>query len=75
MTLYQVIYDFFATSCGLASSSLSSYVFTIGGSSVDMGVWLSHTASVITFTLLIVVAFKFTWWLVKLVSHAFMLRR
>lgn len=64
--MYQVIYDFFSTYLFNGAPSAS---WQIGGVSMNMGQWLSHTATIIVLALLFVVAVKFVVWLTKIVGN------
>lgn len=63
--MYQIVYDFFITYLFAEAPSAS---WNIGGVDFAMGQWLSHTATIITLAILIVVAFKFVAWLVKVIG-------
>jgi len=67
--MYQVIYDFFDTHLFGGAPSAS---WTIGGLSVTMSAWLSHTATIVVLCVLAITAFKFVWWLTRFVGNAFM---
>lgn len=64
--MYQVIYDFFVTYLFAGAPSAS---WQIGGTSITMSSWLSHTATIIVLALLFVVACKFVVWLTKIVGN------
>lgn len=63
--MYQVIYDFFATFLFQGAPASS---WEIGGVSVTLSEWLSHTATIVVLALLFVVACKFVVWLTKVVG-------
>ena len=69
--MYQVIYDFFV---GTLFGGAPSLTWTIGGQSVTLSEWLSHTATIVVLAVLAFVAFRFVWWLVRLVGRGFTLR-
>lgn len=69
--MYQVIYDFFVGTLFDGAPSLS---WTIGGQSVTLTEWLGHTSTIIVLGVLAFVAFRFVWWLVRLVGRGFTLR-
>lgn len=74
--MYGIIYDWFLTLfVGTGVTDLEGMSFSIGGSSVDMVSWLCHSATFIVLAVLVFVAFRFVWWLVKFVGSAFLLRR
>lgn len=74
--MYGIIYDWFLTLfVGTGVSDMEGMSFTIGGYSIDGVAWLCHTGTIIVLVVLVFVCFRFTWWLVRLVSHSFMLRR
>lgn len=64
--MYQVIFDFFNTYLFDGAPSAS---WTIGGATISMSQWLSHTATIITLALLFVVAVKFIVWLTKIIGN------
>lgn len=74
MNLYEIIFDFFYNVVGLNATDLEAFEHSIAGNSVGMGSWLAHSASIVTICVLVFVAFRFVWWLCKLVAHAFQMR-
>lgn len=74
--MYGIIFDWFATLfVGTGVTQLSGMSFTIGGASVNATDWLCHLGTIIVLAFLVFVCFKFLCWLVRLVSHSFLLRR
>lgn len=69
--MYQIIYDFFA---GTLFAGAPALTWQVGGQSLTLEAWLSHSATIITLVVLALVAFKFVWWLVRLVARGFTLR-
>lgn len=69
--MYQIIYDFFATYLFDGAAACS---WEIGGATLTLSQWLSHTAAIIVLAVLAITAFKFVWWLAKSVGNAFLLR-
>lgn len=67
MTLYSIIYDFYATYI-FTSGDAPASSFTIGGASLTMAEWLNHTATIATLAWLVIVCFLFIRWLVKLIG-------
>lgn len=73
--MYGVIFDWFASLfAGNGSADLGSMSFQIGGVGVSGSDWLCHTATIIVLAVLCLVAFKFVWWLVRLVANGFSMR-
>lgn len=75
-TLYDVVLNFFRNTFFIQGrfDALSNCKWEIGGSTIALGDWLSHTATIITLVALALVAFRFVWWLVRLVGRGFTLR-
>lgn len=73
--MYGVIYDWFITLfVGDAVGDLDEMTFNIGGYDLTAPAWLAHTATIIVLAVLCFVAFKFVWWLVRLVANGFSMR-
>lgn len=72
--MYAIIYDFFYGSLGLSTSDLANVTHSIGGASLSMAQWLAHTATIAVLAVLCFTAFKFVWWLVRMVGNAFQMR-
>ena len=73
MGLYDLVYTFIIDNI-FNSTSLSSYSTTILGVSTNMNVWLSHTATILFFAVLLVCIFIFLRWLFRVVSGLFLLK-
>lgn len=58
MSLYDLIYDFVINNIW-TNTDLSTYVFNIGNNELTMNVWLSHTTTIISMALLIIVLILF----------------
>ena len=70
MSLYAIIFDFFATYL-FPPSDVIAVTYEINGTSVAMADWLSHTATIATLVALAIVAALAIRWLFKLVASAF----
>ena len=70
MSLYLIVYDFIYS----LLDGLPAMEWEIGGVSIDLQSWITCTASLIVVGVLLFTAFKFVWWLVRLVGNGFMLR-
>lgn len=73
MGLYDLVYNFILTQI-FNSTTLSSYESTIMGVSTNLNVWLSHTATISFFIVLLVCIFIFLRWLFRVVSGLFLLK-
>ena len=73
MGLYQIVYEFILNNI-FNYSGLASYESTIMGVSTNLNVWLSHTATIIFFAVLLVFCFIFLRWLFRIVSGLFLLK-
>ena len=87
--LWDVVRDFFVQHifgvvdsagtqfAGKIGSSMSNVddVFHVGTATISMGDWLSTTASVVVLIALSFVAFRFVWWLTKVVGGLLCFRR
>lgn len=74
--MYKIINEWLTSvfgTYGLAKLNYTSW--TIGGQSWTLLEWLSCTGTLIIMAVLIFTAFKFVWWLVRLIGNAFMMRR
>lgn len=69
--MYQIVYDFFETNLFDGAVNAS---WQIGGATLTAAQWLSHTATIIVLAVLAITAFKFVWWLARVVGNAFMMR-
>lgn len=73
MSLYQVIFEWFSNSIW-ANTNLDEFSFDIGGSSIDLDIWLCHTSTIIVLILLVVCCALFIRWIFKLVSGLILLK-
>ena len=71
--MYDLVYQFILTQI-FNSTTLSSYSSTILGVSTNMNVWLSHTFTILFFTVLLVCVWVFLKWLFRVVSGLFLLK-
>lgn len=75
MTLYEIIYDFMSSIFNMGNLGASDAYWNIGGFDFCLDEWLAHSATIIVICLLLFVAFRFVWWLVRLVANGFALRK
>lgn len=71
--MYDLVYTFILNEI-FNSSTLNSYHSTILGVDTNLNVWLSHTATIIFFAVLLVCIFIFLRWLFRVVSGLFLLK-
>lgn len=69
--MYDLIYDFINSHL-FASTALQGVSHEIGGMTLNMGEWLSHTATIVCVALLVVFAVNMLIWVFKLVGGLFM---
>lgn len=74
--MFNVINDWLTSVFGTDGlSKLNATSWTIGGQSWTLLEWLSCTGTLVILGVLIFTAFKFVWWLVRLIGNSFMMRR
>ena len=71
--MYDLVYQFILTQI-FNSTTLNAYSSTIMGVSTNLNVWLSHTATIIFFGVLLVCVWIFLKWLFRVVSGLFLLK-
>lgn len=71
--MYDLVYNFILNQI-FNSTALNSYHSTILGVDTNLNVWLSHTATIVFFAVLLVCAFLFLRWLFRVVSGLFLLK-
>lgn len=73
MSLYDLIYDYFINHIW-NSANLTAITHDISGVNMSMDVWLSHTSTIITLVLLVVVLGVFVKWLFGIFANLFTFR-
>lgn len=71
--MYDLVYQFILDNI-FNSTTLNAYSSTILGVNTNLNVWLSHTATIIFMSVLLVLAYVFLRWLFRVVSGLFLLR-